>query len=140
MKKTALITDLHKILFGTLLESCPDNFDVLVSMAEGFISHHGLFFKDKDEVSDSCYWGEGVDVSDYFFDKVCPGIVPSVTQFECVCNDFFDFDMWEMKQPVIAIFDGLLDAVSAIAKTYHVTDVAERKDNITLVTPTFKAA
>lgn len=111
--KQLIISDLYRILYNFPLESDPDNWDVLAGMGKALISHHGLYFKDAEEMPDHEYWVD-MDVEKRFFDTVCPGTVPSITAFEHVCNKFFDFDMWELMRPIKNSLTDVLDIMPAI--------------------------
>jgi len=136
-----IIQDLHLILFRTALSSAPDNHDVLVKMATAFMSFHGLYFKEPEEVEGSSYWMQGIDTGDHFFNEVCPSVIPSEIRFEAICKNFIYFELWEaVHGKADEIMSGLMGAINDITTEYKVTAIAEQKDNIILVSPVNKEA
>ena len=113
--KEQIINDLYTILFVTDLESAPDNHDVLVLMCKALLDFHGLHFKEFSEIPTTYteVWAHN-DVEAHFFDTVCPGIVPSLVQFEYLCNRYFDFEMWEQMQSISKPFEGAFKAMQSI--------------------------
>lgn len=134
--KELLISDLHNILFCLPIESDPDNWDLRVSLAKAFLTHHRLWFKDRNDVSDSRYWETSDTVQDMFFHAAAPGIVPSVTAFECMCDTSLDFETWEAVQAIKPIEQALnlepavkvLRDLSEPAKQYAVTMLISSPD------------
>jgi hypothetical protein len=117
--KQLIISDLYRILYNFPLESDPDNWDLRVMLANALLTHHGLFFKDADEIEESQYWATG-DVSAKFYDLMCPAKVPTITAFENVCNDYFAFEHFEKVQAVKKLSNALdiMPAIKAITDEY----------------------
>lgn len=134
--KQAIIADLHSILFGTTYTSDPDSWELNKILAKGMIHHHGLYFKEKSEMPESEYMTE--DVEEHFFDKMCPGRIPSRTEFEHSCNEYFDWKMWETTRFVgktSKVLDGMIETMDKITSTYRVLATAEHKNGVTIISP-----
>lgn len=121
--KQAILADLHKILFCTTYESAKDNWDLITAMAKALLQFHGLRFLEPEQVEGSEYWGRK-DVEDYFFNKLCPGNTPTLTQFEYIAPDFLDFDTWQRVQQAWKDLDKVMTdrvqyEVKAIAGTFN---------------------
>ena len=128
--KLLIIEDLYKLLFTVDLPSAPDNFDIRVALAKAVINHHMVFFKDKEDISGSIYWGYQMDVEDYFYDTVCPGIVPSLIQFERICDTYMDWDMWHINHGTANALTATYEAIQGIAKEYRVIAITGTEETL----------
>ncbi len=108
--KEQITNTLWTILFATDLECCPDDHDVLCDMCKVVLNKVALRFKPASEIPESYIWAHK-DVEAHFFDTICPDIVPSPTEFEVICNLYFDFELWEVTQ-------SLATRISNIAKEF----------------------
>jgi len=113
--KQSIIADLHHILYGLTLQSDNDNWDLRVAMAKCIINQHNVYFKDDSDVKGAEYWQNGTDASEHFFMTAAPGIVPTVTEFELMCENYMDWQMWSDVQAVKPI-DQALDLFGALGK------------------------
>lgn len=139
--KTLLIADLHKVLFTTAFASAPDNLDLATAMAMALINHHGLYFKEKNEVHESEYWNTD-DVQENFFDHVCPGRIPSITHFEYICEQYFDWSMWEATRQIgsaAEVMGNVKKAIDSITAQYDVVATAEGNGEVVIINPVNKA-
>lgn len=140
--KQSIIADLYKLLFGTTYESDPDNWDLCKTLGKGLCHHHGLYFKEKDEIGGSDYWSTD-DVEDHFYDKICPGRVLSLTAFEAVCNEYFDWQMWGATRFIgkgAEMLGGIKRAIDEITESYKVEQVGNKKIGVRVVESKSKAA
>lgn len=95
--KQQIINDLWAQMFATDFESGPDDWRIPTGTCKFLLQYHGVHFKEAHEIPESYIWAHK-DAEAHFFYTVCPGIAPTPTEFEVICNLYMDFETWELIQ------------------------------------------
>lgn len=132
--KQQLISDLYKLLFSIPFDSAKDQWDLNTKLGRAFLNFHSVCFKDKEDIQDSQYWKTD-DVEEHFYDLLCPGGFVSVIQFEDICEQYLELDMWEKNKRLNDIAHSLQSAINKITKTYGVLALASQKDDMIMIEP-----
>lgn len=145
--KQKLIEDLYRILYMVPFHSAPDNWDLVTGMAKVLLNHHNVHFKDVQDMPDSEYWR--IDTEEHFYLSACPGSVPSLTQFEYLCNECMEWDMWEATHSLEGALPDLHKAVKGLLgltcvvepePSYGAIMMAKMDDSVIIVEPVKDAA
>jgi hypothetical protein len=123
--KRKIIEDLHHILFGLKLQTT-DDWDIAVDMAKCVLRKFHVHALGKEYMPDAQYWAADTDVEDHFFDLVCPGKGLSLTAFEYLANQYFDWQRWyDVRKAAAMLTDRTAKVIEAADKEYEVVAVHE---------------